>query len=250
MIGCDSAEARKIESVDFPLFGSLQALLGALGVLYLVYAVLPPLLGIERATLFKVPLTLRADVVEACLWGGMLAWLLVSFRRLVTDAAYALLFRRPSWRDVGWIAGGLVASFALNVVVLVAQARLGFPVTGSAMNRLLEMSPDAVAVYLFMILGIVLSPLVEEVAVRGILFGALVRKYGPLVAAVVSSIVFAAYHHEPYEFACLFADGMILAFVFVRTRSLLVSYALHAANNSIAFGAVAALRIYHHHGVA
>lgn len=84
----------------------------------------------------------------------------------------------------------------------------------------------------------VVAPLTEELFFRGFLFGGL-RRRGLAVAAIVSGLAFGLAHvgGSPIGFIVpLAALGIILALLYERTGSLYPPIALHALNNSIAFG--------------
>ena len=84
----------------------------------------------------------------------------------------------------------------------------------------------------------VVAPVAEELFFRGFLFGAL-RKRGLPIAALVSGVTFGLAHvaSSPIGFIVPLATlGVILALLYERTGSLYPSIALHALNNSIAFG--------------
>jgi membrane protease YdiL (CAAX protease family) len=88
------------------------------------------------------------------------------------------------------------------------------------------------------ILTTVMAPLAEELFFRGFLYGGL-RRYGVPIAAIVSGLLFGAVHigGSPIGFLVpLAALGIILALLYERTGSLYPPIALHALNNSIAFG--------------
>jgi hypothetical protein len=84
----------------------------------------------------------------------------------------------------------------------------------------------------------VVAPIAEELFFRGFLFGAL-RKHGLVIAALVSGVTFGLVHvaSSPIGFIVPLAGlGVILALLYERTGSLYPPIALHALNNSIAFG--------------
>lgn len=84
----------------------------------------------------------------------------------------------------------------------------------------------------------VVAPIAEELFFRGFLFGAL-RKRGLVVALLVSGGVFGLAHlgGSPLGFIVPLATlGVLLALVYERTGSLYAAIALHALNNSVAFG--------------
>ncbi len=84
----------------------------------------------------------------------------------------------------------------------------------------------------------VVAPVCEELFFRGFLFGAL-RRHGLWAATLVTGLAFGAAHaaSSPIGFIVpLAALGMILCLLYERTGSLYPCIALHALNNSIAFG--------------
>lgn len=89
-----------------------------------------------------------------------------------------------------------------------------------------------------MFLVCVVAPIAEELFFRGFYFGGL-RKYGLTIAVLVSGTTFGLVHlaSSPIGFIVPLAVlGMILALLYERTGSLYPPIALHALNNSIAFG--------------
>jgi hypothetical protein len=80
--------------------------------------------------------------------------------------------------------------------------------------------------------GVVLAPLVEEVAFRGLLYATLRRRLGWLAAALLSSALFALPHGYGLGGSLsVFVSGVVWAWGYERTGSLLPGIAAHAANN-------------------
>lgn len=78
----------------------------------------------------------------------------------------------------------------------------------------------------------VFAPLVEETVFRGILFGALRVRMRLPVAAVTSAAIFAAAHgYGVAGFVSVFWSGLVWAWAYERTRSVLPGMAAHALNN-------------------
>lgn len=82
----------------------------------------------------------------------------------------------------------------------------------------------------------VVPPLVEEFACRGLVLGIL-RKFGDGFAVLVSSILFGLMHGNFDQMPFAFMVGLVLGFIVVKTESLWIAVAVHAANNfiSVAF---------------
>ncbi len=80
--------------------------------------------------------------------------------------------------------------------------------------------------------AVVVAPIVEEIAFRGLLYGTLRRKWGVGPAAVVSAAVFALAHgYGMWGFASVFFSGLLWAVTYEKTRSLLPAIAAHAVGN-------------------
>ena len=79
-----------------------------------------------------------------------------------------------------------------------------------------------------MLVGVVAAPVVEEVLFRGVLLHRWARRWGTTTGVVASSALFALLHQE-WLGHWLF--GVALCAVYLRTRSLWLPIAAHAANN-------------------
>lgn len=82
----------------------------------------------------------------------------------------------------------------------------------------------------------VVPPLVEEFACRGLILGSL-RKYGDGFAVLISSVLFGLMHGNFDQMPFAFMVGLVLGLIVVKTDSLWIAVAVHAANNfiSVAF---------------
>jgi len=221
---------------DLPLFVTTQTLLAAVAVYWILGTLLTSSLGQRAGLIYRTPISWPVAVIFAATWAGILGWLSYSITRLRGPGWQKWAFRRVTLPDAGWIVAGLVGVYVATPLIEYVQSTL-FHVTfsGGAIGRLLMMSTLGLPTFLFIAVGIVLSPLVEEIAVRGLLLGALRRRYGLRVAVIGSSLVFAAYHREPTEFAILFVTGLIFAGVFLKTGTLWAPYLTHALVNAASF---------------
>jgi uncharacterized protein len=94
---------------------------------------------------------------------------------------------------------------------------------------------------------VIAGPVVEEIAFRGLLFGALAQRLGVLAAALVSAVIFGAVHGDLVLFPTLAGLGFVGALAYAATRNLMVPIALHMLNNAVgaAFLVTASLRHSH-----
>lgn len=79
---------------------------------------------------------------------------------------------------------------------------------------------------------VIVAPLTEEPLCRGLILGGFLRRYTARKAVLVSALLFAALHLNPYQFISAFASGVLMGWVFLRTRSLLPCIFVHALNNA------------------
>ncbi len=87
----------------------------------------------------------------------------------------------------------------------------------------------------FFLLAVILAPLVEEVIFRGLLFGALRRRWGLGAALVISSAVFGLVHLDLYASPAIFVLSLGLGWVYERTGTLAAPVAFHAVFNGWTF---------------
>ena len=87
-----------------------------------------------------------------------------------------------------------------------------------------------------------LGPVAEELLFRGLLVNRLARKWGLSVSVLVSSLLFALPHQHVVGG---FVFGLVMALLYVNTRSLLLPVVIHVLNNTLAVGVGATeLEIY------
>lgn len=87
------------------------------------------------------------------------------------------------------------------------------------------------------LLVVLVAPLAEELAFRGVLASALRDRWGMWPAIVVSSAVFAGYHLSAWFFFPTFVLGMALGWLAFSRRSLVPAIALHVVYNAAAVAA-------------
>ena len=97
-----------------------------------------------------------------------------------------------------------------------------------------------------------LAPFFEEWFFRGVIFRALSegietrsKRTAQFIAVVGSAVLFGAAHGEPKQFAGLFALGVVLALLVVRTKRLTPSILTHVSFNVAALVALIAQRAGH-----
>lgn len=89
---------------------------------------------------------------------------------------------------------------------------------------------------------VVFAPIFEELAFRGLLYAILRRRLTPLPAAMISAGIFALAHgYGVIGFLSVFWSGLLWAWIYERTGSLLPGMIAHATNNLLVCVSVMAL---------
>ena len=178
---------------------------------------------------------LAALSVSGVVWAATLAAVVARRRGL----AGRLGLGRPARRR-WWLAGvGVGLAIAIvRVPVMELLVRLGVPVVGN-------FDPPTAALVGWGLAGtvagtVVVLPVVEEVVFRGALTGVLARRWSPLLAAAVSTVLFAAGHVTPAGVAHAFVLGAAAAWLTARYRSLWPAVAAHVTVNGVSVALAAA----------
>ena len=80
---------------------------------------------------------------------------------------------------------------------------------------------------------VVLAPITEEFLFRGVILQGFLRNYGRRKAIIVSALLFALFHLNPWQFPVAFLSGVVLGWWLAVTGSLLPCLFGHALANSL-----------------
>lgn len=82
---------------------------------------------------------------------------------------------------------------------------------------------------------VIAAPILEEILMRGIVLNGLLRNYSPWKAIIWSSVFFGVIHLNPWQFVTAMIAGMVIGYLYWKTKSLWLCILIHAVNNGIAF---------------
>jgi membrane protease YdiL (CAAX protease family) len=125
------------------------------------------------------------------------------------------------------LVAGLLAAAALEPLLHGAKSQ------GLTPRKFPGGAEATIGLVLTAIVIVVLAPFAEELFFRGALTGALAYRLG-VFTPLASGAIFGAAHLEPRAFPALCILGVLLGWLYMRTRSLLPGMAVHAANNLLA----------------
>jgi membrane protease YdiL (CAAX protease family) len=170
-------------------------------------------------------------------WVGFLGvpWLVTRLKGsgLVTD-----LRLRFELRDL-WVGGGIGVLLQLAVVPLISYPWIWLLGEDSdeleERARLLADRADTAGAAILLVLVVGLgAPLMEEIFYRGLVQGALLKRgLVPAISVVITAAVFAAAHTSVIEFPALFAFGLGVGALAVRSGRLGPSIAAHVTFNLV-----------------
>jgi len=154
---------------------------------------------------------------------------------------FAIKLRRARWSELGLRSYGIFRSLllALAAFVFVFASNITYGMIASRFfsmedlqSRVLKVILSGkVSLALLIPIVIFVAPVVEEIFFRGFIYPAFRKKMGVVWGILLSALVFAIFHFEPYQIPPLLIIGAILAFIYERTRSLVPTILLHGLNN-------------------
>jgi len=83
--------------------------------------------------------------------------------------------------------------------------------------------------------GVIIGPICEEIIFRGIIEEGFIETYGGPTAVVYSALIFGVIHLLPLQVVNAFLAGILLGWIYWKTRSLWIVMILHILNNYLAF---------------
>jgi len=134
----------------------------------------------------------------------------------------------PGQRGLSIAAGMLLGTLAAlaNLLSMLAGG-------GHGAGSVSVVTPGAVALVLHVAL---LAPLAEEVAFRGLVYRHLRRSMVPVGATVISAAIFAVMHASLGQSVWAFLLGIVAAFAYEQTRSVLTPVLIHGLFNAVPIG--------------
>jgi membrane protease YdiL (CAAX protease family) len=200
-------------------------------------------LGITNTTSSTdIPLW-AAGLLEIPLWIGLLGVPLWAARRKGSGSLVRDFGLRMRWSDpLRGLAFGVVAQIAFALLMPPLYRLLGINADkiGETADKLGDRATSFFGALCLFVIVVVIAPVVEEIAYRGLWLRAAERRWGTVAGVVVSGVVFGVTHFQPYDTPILIAFGLVLGFLAARYRRLGPSIWAHAWFNLAAFIALVA----------
>ena len=188
---------------------------------------------------------LRVVSLSFALIAPTTSYLLVAIYGVMYIPLIAVILRRKLSRDELGLTGGprLLYLIPLGILIGVAIAFVEYQILA---NPALIPSYSVAGVIEFSILMIVFVTFVEELIFRAILQAELIKRSGPALGILITSVIFGALHSgftNYYELLFAFGVGLIFGIAFYKTKNLPFVVTMHAVNNIFLFGVLPFLPI-------
>jgi uncharacterized protein len=216
---------------------------------------------------WTAPVALIAALMLALVGGLIVSLVGAAFGGDIDDVPPGVLMAATVIQDIGFIGAAIVFArmtgpayaehFGLRAapvgraIALILGLYFAYGLFAGAWSEIVDLGEPEdqledlgvedsdVALVFAAILVCVVAPVVEEFFFRGFFFAALRNWRGPIVAALLTGAVFGAIHIGSAEVGALVplaVLGIGLCLLYQWTGSLYPCIALHALNNSLAFG--------------
>ncbi|MBU9765163.1 CPBP family intramembrane metalloprotease [Mycobacterium sp. TNTM28] len=137
-----------------------------------------------------------------------------------------------SWRAIGiGLAFGVGGLFITLPAALLYQSIVGPDATSAVGGIFRDVRTGWPVAVVVLLLVAVIAPICEEVIFRGLLWGALEQRWGRVMAATVSTLVFALAHLEPQRAPLLLVVAIPIALARLYSGSLWGGIIAHQVTN-------------------
>lgn len=167
-------------------------------------------------------------------------WILISFT--ITLIVILILLRKEmlhpirssgmlSLREsIFWAISGIFLAFFAQSIAAYIELMLGIEMGSENTEQIVGLIKIAPIV---IVVTSIFGPILEEIVFRKILFGALYGRTNFFIAGLISSIIFALAHGEPEHLILYSAMGFTFAFLYVKTKRIMVPIFAHVSMNTI-----------------
>ena len=122
------------------------------------------------------------------------------------------------------ILAGFVVDFVLRIFGIEPEQQ-------DIISKILNEDSLGVLTFMFFF-GMLAAPVVEELLFRGFLQSAVKTTFGKLKAILISGFLFALVHLNAHVFLQIFILGLLLAYIFEKTGSLIAPITVHICHNT------------------
>ncbi|WP_066372460.1 CPBP family intramembrane glutamic endopeptidase [Neobacillus fumarioli] len=167
-------------------------------------------------------------------------WLIISFIGALIIILFILRKEIGNWGmndrgssfgySVKWAISGFFLALFAQYFAAIIEHFLGIPAGSNNTKEIIKIiNTFPLAVVVTSIAG----PILEEIVFRKIIFGTLYKRFNFVISALVSSVIFALAHMEPMHILLYAAMGFTFAFLYVKTKRIIVPIFAHVSMNTL-----------------
>lgn len=177
----------------------------------------------------------NSDVIMS--WTILIGFILMTVIYLCkhyVELSFGRIERRMVWSAVGMSVLIAVAYVLVlvSVFTLIDLKHL-FPSEVESLEKTGEHLFPGIAGLLY---GCIFCPVLEEIGLRGILLGGLLKsRCRPWMAILITAVIFALFHGVGVHFLVSFVFATIIGWLYWRTGSIILCMIIHIINNSLSF---------------
>ncbi|MCQ6277416.1 CPBP family intramembrane metalloprotease [Bacillus sp. V3B] len=133
-------------------------------------------------------------------------------------------------QSINWAIGGIFLAFFAQSIAANIEYLLGIDMGSENTEQIVGLIKTAPIVIL---VTSIIGPILEEIVFRKIIFGSLYNRWNFFIAGLISSLIFAIAHGEPEHLILYSAMGFTFAYLYVKTKRILVPIFAHVSMNTL-----------------
>lgn len=190
--------------------------------------------GVPMTMVFLAAFDVSIDSLQGL---SAAVWLVISFNLtfvlvlflLRKERHYELRDAAPAHTSVLWAISGVFLALFAQALAANIERLLGIEVGSENTQQILKFIE---AFPMVVLVSSILGPILEEIVFRKVIFGSLHKKLNFFWSALISSVIFALAHFEPEHTLLYAAMGFTFAYLYVKTKRILVPIFAHVAMNT------------------
>ena len=196
--------------------------------------------------LLFIPITIIGIIVDIPLHKDLVLRLIVGFCALIFVLSYGIEKTKMSYREffkftpikATYLLAFTITFLGLKIISSELNGLIVAVIPGSesAVRQMIDFISNNP--YVTIIAFIIVGPFVEEFFFRGLLLRGFLGRYTTKKAIVLCALLFALSHSSIFQIIPAFLGGILLAWWFVKTRSLVLCIYGHDINNALSVSAI------------
>ena len=179
-------------------------------------------------------ITKNDEIMSWTILSGFILMTIVYLGRHYVELSFGRIGKRLVWPAVGMsvLMATAYVLVLVSVFTLIDIEHL-FPQQTEHLDKSVQRLFPGIAGLLY---GCIFCPILEEIGLRGILLGGLLKtQCRPWLGILVTSLVFALLHGMGVHFFSSFIFALIVGWLYWRTGSIIPCMIVHIVNNSLSF---------------